>query len=55
VVRIESHGYGLRITVTLNPDIARRPTVKSRHFTEVGEAVRAIEAFLRRFADEWSR
>lgn len=50
IVRVEPHGQGLRLTVTVNPDIAARSTEKPSSFTEVGAALAAVEDFLIEYA-----
>ncbi|MGH3933449.1 MAG: AfsR/SARP family transcriptional regulator [Pseudonocardiaceae bacterium] len=50
IVRVESHGQGLRLTVTVNPDIAQRPNERPYNFTEVSDALAAVENFLIEYA-----
>jgi hypothetical protein len=50
IVRAEPHSDGLRLTVTINPDIAQRSTEKSYNFTKVGDALAAVENFLIEYA-----
>ncbi|MCA1696877.1 MAG: hypothetical protein LC749_20320 [Actinobacteria bacterium] len=50
IVRIEPHGQGLRLTVTVNPDIAQRSTEKRCSFIEIGDALAAVEKFLIEYA-----
>ncbi|MGH4026116.1 MAG: hypothetical protein ACRDRV_16190 [Pseudonocardiaceae bacterium] len=45
-MRVEPHGRGLRLTVTVNHDIEHRSTEQPRYFAEVSEAVAAVEEFL---------
>jgi hypothetical protein len=46
IVRIEPRGRGLRLTVITNPDICQRSTEQTRSFTEVAEALAAMEKFV---------
>jgi len=55
IVRIEPHGRGFRLTVTVNPDIAQRATEKPHNFAEVGDAVAAVENFLVEYARQQQR
>jgi len=55
IVRVEPHGQGLRLTVTVNPDIAQRSTEKPHSFTEVGDALAAVEDFLIAYARQHRR
>lgn len=55
IVRVEPHGQGLRLTVTVNPDIAQRSTEKPHHFTEVDDALAAVEDFLVEYARQRRR
>lgn len=55
IVRVEPHGQGLRLTVTVNPDIAAQPTEKPHSFTEVGDALAAVEEFLVEYARQQRR
>lgn len=50
IVRVEPHGQGLRLTVTVNSDITQRSTEKPYNFTEVGDALAAVEDFLVEYA-----
>ena len=50
IVRVEPHGQGLRLTITVNPDIAARSTEKPHSFTEIGDALVAVEDFLVEYA-----
>ncbi len=50
IVRVEPHGQGVRVTVTVNPDIAQRSTQRPHSFTEVGDALAAVEDFLVEYA-----
>lgn len=50
IVRVEPHGDGLRLTVTIHPDIAQRSTAKPYNFTQIGDAMAAIENFLIEYA-----
>jgi hypothetical protein len=45
IVRVEPLDQGLRLTVTVNPDITQRSTEKPHNFTEVGDALAAVEVF----------
>ncbi|MGH3805581.1 MAG: hypothetical protein ACRDRU_02840 [Pseudonocardiaceae bacterium] len=54
-MRVEPHGQGLRLTVTVNPDIAQRSTEKPHHFTEVDDALAAVEDFLVEYARQRRR
>ncbi|MGH3989891.1 MAG: hypothetical protein ACRDTZ_21650 [Pseudonocardiaceae bacterium] len=49
-MRVEPHGQGVRVTVTVNPDIAQRSTQRPHSFTEVGDALAAVEDFLVEYA-----
>lgn len=50
IVRVGPHGDGLRLTVTVNPDIAQRSTAKPSNFTQIGDAMAAVENFLIEYA-----
>lgn len=50
IVRVEPRGQGLRLTVTVNPDIAQQSTEQPYNFTEVGDALAVVEDFLVEYA-----
>jgi hypothetical protein len=49
VIRVESRGRRVLVTVRTNPNIKRIPTEEVRHAVEVESAVRAIGEFLTAF------